>query len=315
MRWPSVGMPTAYLSMIEQKGLRPTHAAGFTLRWPANARPPQDGDRLTADFLNDVVRADTVLISPKQRVFVSTLSTGSPIHSARVYGARRCTAEGLRDEPNCYSVLFYAVSSDDAREMAKAYVRFAPNSYERNLDFAARQVRQTEEMIAARKKRTPELEELLKTSQASLKELKKKVPYRTDEEAEAAIGELDRMLNAARVDIAGIRAKIEAIQQYPADKRTPAVVSKLEVMFVEEAIALREAEARTQEATDLRSQAAKLIDLNETIADATKEKDEAVRMLRDLPQQLPNQNAKLTQVKERRPEVLDDKIFVYSIGD
>ena len=67
-----------------------------------------------------------------------------------------------------------------------------------------------------------EVDQLTETTQKSLDNLAKTVAYRTESEAQAAIGELDRMLNAAQVEMAGITAKIEAIQAYRQERREAA---------------------------------------------------------------------------------------------
>ncbi len=111
--------------------------------------------------------------------------------------------------------------------------------------------------IASLKKRMPEVDEVLKASQASLEELKKTVPYRTDdtdEEATAAIGELDRMINAAR-----------------------------------------------------------LIELNKTIKDATEQKNAAPKQRCDYSPRRENGQGRLAQVKEREPRVLDNTVFIYPV--
>jgi hypothetical protein len=299
LTWPGPRVP---------ENLRPTYAAGLTLRWPRNADVPANNVHA---FLNQIKKQGMTSFSENQQTFLQM----TPWDHIGVLTRGRWTVTGGKDDPDSYRVLLYAVSEADAREMAAAYLRFVREESESYLKNILDGGRRDREKVAAAEKRLPELEGLLKTSTNSLEELRKMVPYRTDEEALAAIGELDRMINAARVDIAGITAKVEAIQGYPPEKRTPAVVSKLEVMFVEEAVALRAAEARKREATDLRTQAARFIDLNDTIRKATEEKTELTGELDTAPRILQRQQAILAQAKEREPNVPDNKAFIYTVAE
>jgi hypothetical protein len=86
-------------------------------------------------------------------------------------------------------------------------------------------------------------------------------------------------------------------------------------MFVEEAIALRAAEARKGEATKLRAQAASYIDLNRTIKEATDERKSRAGELRSVPVRLEERSATLAKLQEQEPKVLDKKVFVYPVSD
>jgi hypothetical protein len=303
LTWPAPGMPTV-LSPA-QENLRPTHAAGLTLRWPRSVDVPNNW----SSFLNHIKRQGMASFSKNQQTF---LQMTAPAQIGTLHRGR-WSVTGEKDDPDYYGVLLYAVSEADAREMAAAYLRFVREKSESSLKYILDEGQQWREKIAAAKKRLPELEGLLKNATNSLEELRKMVPYRTNEEALAAIGELNRMVNVARVDIAGITAKVEAIQGYPPEKRTPAVVAKLEVMFVEEAVALRAAEARKREATDLRTQAARFIDLNDTIRKATEERRELTGELDAAPRILQRQQEVLAQAKEREPNVPDNEAFIYPV--
>lgn len=85
------------------------------------------------------------------------------------------------------------------------------------------------------------------------------------------------------------------------------------VMFVEEAIALRAAEARKREASDLRAQAAKFIDLNKTIPDATDESNSLTQSQQLQPRLIAEANARLAQLKQCEPQVLDSTVFIYPV--
>ncbi len=227
-------------------------------------------------------------------------------------------------------VLLFAVTREDAQKMAQAYYQFARNDwwlgYVRRLNTEIRDWTQTatrEEM------RLSEVDKLLATSQKSLEDLGKSVPYRTESEAQQAIGELDRVLNTAQVEIAGITAKIEAIQSYRQEKRAvrdeqgrvvpvpqpatpPETTAKLNTMFIEESIALRGAQARKQMATMLREQANRFLDLKTTLASAAAERKSLGESLRSSQKELADRREKLEATKQQEPKI-PAKIVIYSV--
>lgn len=163
-----------------------------------------------------------------------------------------------------------------------------------------------------------ELDQLTETTQQSLDTLAKTVAYRTEGEAQAAIGELDRMLNASQVEIAGVMAKIEAIQAYRQERREEGrpvpqeATAKLNMMFVEESIALRGAEARKQMAIQLREQAGRFVDLKSTLARAAREKPSLVKNLEKHREEVPGRRQWLETAKQREPQI-PDKIVIYPV--
>jgi hypothetical protein len=303
VNWPMQRMPADGFDQIRQQNLIPTTIAAVTLPWPGKREMPEN--RL--NFAGNGVFLNTLSVSQRQRALFQT--------SYRQHGVSmfrgRATAAGVKDDPNAYVVLFAAVSPEDAKEMARVYLRLAQSKYEQELQSLTDVMQRTKERIASKEKRLPELEELLKNSRASLETLRKAVPYRTDAEATAAIGELDRLINTARVEIAGVRAKIDAIHGY--GQQAPAVAAKLEVMLVEESIALRAAEARRTEASSLRTQAARFVDLNNTLKEATEEKNQITGELRTAPNVVREQNQRLAEVKAQEPRVPDSKVFLYRV--
>ena len=287
---------------------RPTHAAGITLHWFEDMR--RLGTQSQREFLRSCLGPQRDVLSQEQEAFLRAVHPSLAIETRR---GRMTAAEIQDNDPNYYCAVLYAVSREDAQKMAEGYVRFAMDEFRGEVRKQTYAIQRRAERIASAEKRIPELEALLQTARTSLEELKKQVPYRSDDQALEAAGELDKMLNAAQVEIAGIRAKIEAIQSWQAEKPIQAVSSKLEVMFVEEAIALRAAEARKRAATDLRTQADRFIDLNETIRDASAE---MLRRRKSLPgdkTMLQSYESQLAKLKQREPKVLDNKVFIYPV--
>jgi hypothetical protein len=208
----------------------------------------------------------------------------------------------LQGDPNQPAVLLYAMSPEDAKTMARAYAQFCMLAYRTNLGFAERDEEKAAKGIAASQKSLSEVEELLRKSQESLEALRKKAPYRTEQEATQAVGELDRMRNAALVELAGIEAKLAAIQKY--QKELPSdQVSRLNAMYVEESIGLFAADARRRTATRLRDEASQFVDLNQTVQKATAEKETLSKRLPDIEKMLKRDRDSIEYMKQNKPQV------------
>lgn len=199
---------------------------------------------------------------------------------------------GERIDPNQPEhLLLYAVSLEDARKMAQAYFQFAGTLFRQQIEREEGEIRQRSETVAWEEKRVREVDKLFETTQKSWDDLVKIVPYRAENEARDAIGELDRMLNAAQVDIAGIEAKIAALKDYRGNANQD-VKPKLDVMMVDELVTLRGAEARRQMATRLRTQANQFLDLKVELANVTGEKQA-------LPKRLAAHRRELSDLQDR----------------
>jgi hypothetical protein len=237
-----------------------------------------------------------------------------------------------RPDPNGPEhVLLYAMTLDDAKKMAQAYYRYARNEwwlgYVKRLNNEIQRFTQT---AAQEQTKISEVEQLLATTQKSLEDLGKIVPYRTESEAQQAIGELDRVLNTAQVEIAGITAKIEAIQGYrqtrvgvardaqgrtvpvPQAATPPETTAKLNAMFIEESIALRGAQARKEMATRLREQANRFLDLKSTLTNATAERKTLSESLQSSQKELADRREKLEATLQQEPKI-PAKIIIYPV--
>ncbi len=289
--------------------IKPTWAAGLTLRSPIHTNTRRG--RISDIFRRYVRGQQGIPFSEGQRTF---LAGAIDIGLDRI-GSGRLTAEYRREDPNHSVVILYAVSREDAEHMAKAYLRFAMEHHHRKIEQCRSNIQQATEKIASTKKRIPELEEAVATNQQAMTELKKSVPYRTTEEAMQAIGELDRMLNTIEIEIAGIRARIEAIQKYQDDVKAPLAIKRnCPVLFIEESIALQGAEARRRTAGRLRHQANTFIDLSQALPILETERQNRTVDLPRFEEHLARTQRELAHAKEREPKVLDHKAFIYRLA-
>jgi hypothetical protein len=102
----------------------------------------------------------------------------------------------------------------------------------------------------------------LRQSQREYRSIQQEVLYTGVDEAFARIIELDQNFNAAQIEIAGIRATIDAIENYRKNQQQspPPNTDRFGPMLTEQSIALQAAEARKQAAADLRRRTQEYID-------------------------------------------------------
>lgn len=294
------------------------YAAAVPRLEPTQFLPRPGNTSQMNDFLHIAEREAG--LSARQKAF---------LNAAHVEGAytsgiqtRDPKAHPMVDQPDPNGperAIFYAVTLDDAKKMARAYLRYGVTRWQGQVKAEEEALRKVTEKVAQEEKRSAELDELTQTAQKTLEGLQKTVPYRAEDEARQALAELDRMLNAAQVEIAGLTAKIEAIRGYRQQIRkeetreiSPDAAAKLDAMLVEESISLRGAEARRQMASRLREQASRFVDLKSTLANAAAEKKTVAESLEKDRKVLPGRQTWLKTAKEGEPRI-PDKIIIYPV--
>jgi hypothetical protein len=318
------------LSKNEQTFLRrwrPPYAAAIPLSDPTTFFPLIDG-RTEVEFPHFLLRRAS--LSEQQRKFVSDSTwffvRGNDLTSFRlVRRPPRLPGEPMGTawytkltfpeppDPNRPQVVLYALTLDDAKKMAEAYVQYAMSVFNDRVRTYEAQIQRISGEIAAGEQKTAELSGLLTATRKSLDELKKTVPYRTTEAALAAIGDLNTTVNTALVDIAGIREKIAAIQKLEAGPPPQVVLDRLREMFVEESVALQGAEARRKMATQLREQAQTFVDLNETLQKTSAEKGQTAADLDEQRKDLTRLQDSLEQTRKEKPEIQGNTITIYPV--
>ncbi len=223
------------------------------------------------------------------------------------------------DDPNSPQFLLYAVSLEDAKKMAEAYVRYAKGSCRDKVVSMQDELKKLSDELADEQRKLPEVIQSVEAAKKSFEDLQRQVPYRDDKQALDAAAELDKMLNMAQVDIAGIRARIETIQGYQKSRdnaipsRPLEFAPKLELMFIEEAVALQGAEARKRMATTLRKQADSYIDLKVAWQRTETERDRLTHYVSFLPNTIEAARQKLASEMEQEPKIINNKVFIYPV--
>ncbi len=283
---------------------KPGYAAAIPIAGPTRFLPLFEGRAFHPPV---ELRAD---LSERQRAFLEVLD------EAMGGGGWQSSLVRDRSDPNGSTrVWLYAVTLEDAQKMAQAYFQYAVSNFHSQIDGLEKLTHKTEGQIAEAEKRLSELGTLAEATGKSLDELRKSIPYRMLEEAQAAIGELDRMRNAAQVEIAGIRVRIDAIQEYQQQQRggVPAVISKLGIMFIEESVALQGAAAREKMATHLREQANRFVDIEFTLANVGGERTALTDNLRGYRNNLEVIAGQMKSVHESRPQI-PDRVVIYPVA-
>ena len=231
--------------------IKPTHVAEFLFQHPLANHEPDSSLRGNRMILETFVGKS---MTKKQRDYLTesvALSWMSP-----------------RDLlPDYYHLCLYAVSQEDAKKMVEAVIEILTNKANAKVQALITERQELEQKL-------PQLESkyLQKGSEYdSIKsELQKKCkegPYSpndlihgsgVDKEAKEYIFELNKKIDAINIRIAGIRAKLVAIQKYQvkgAHERfaTNETMAKLEQLFITQTIELKGAEVEKETATNIRT--------------------------------------------------------------
>ena len=217
------------------------------------------------------------------------------------------------EDPNASQSLLYAVSLDDAKKMAEAYLQYARDRFKEKVTPIQAESNRLTKQLADEQQKLPEAIQAYEAAKKAFEDLQKQVPYRYDKQALDAAAELDKMINMAQVDIAGIRARIEVIQHEQQKRPPTAVAAQLEIMFIQEAVALQGAQARKNMATTLRKQADSYIDLRGTRDLAEVERDRLTQEVSALPEMIRRVKEKLAATMQEEPKVINNRVFIYPV--
>ncbi len=315
----AVGLPAPHLRQTYQTRSPWNGTVAYVAGVPSNRSEyfPKHG----SNEIREVVRlAQSLGISKEQQRFLELTDGG--LQGYRVGGVDFHTPPNFYtppDDPNSPQFLLYAVSLEDAKKMAEAYVRYARDSFRAKAASMQNELKRLSDELADGQQKSPEAIQSVEAAKKSFEDLQRQVPYRDDKQALDAAAELDKMLNMAQVDIAGIRARIETIQGYQKshDNAIPSrpleFAPKLELMFIEEAVALQGAEARKRMATNLRKQADSYIDLKVAWQRAEAERDRLAQYVRFLRPMIEDARQKLANEMEQEPKIINNKVFIYRV--
>jgi hypothetical protein len=163
----------------------------------------------------------------------------------------------------------YAFTVDDAKLITEAFIETVnkkaretlPPLLDKFMNERKQKLQEYRERIADIKNKLAEKEPELKSAESAYRKFKNTDRYKiladtdADEKSKKTIAQVNEMLSILDIELAGIREKLNVIEQYrKSDKFSKATLEKLEQMFVEQMIELRGTEARKEAAIRLRDQ-------------------------------------------------------------
>jgi hypothetical protein len=210
-------------------------------------------------FINFALEQD---ISEQQRTFLEV--TQGRLTAAHDW-SYKASAESRQ-------LLLFAVTHEDAQEMAQAYLDTAMEWYKDHITDRKREIQKRQSLLNRDKgfltyeEDIAELESKIRTTTNLYEAMSKNTPYRSREEALNAVADLNALLNTILVDISGVRTTIDVIQDYQLDQRLNTNMKiRLEDMLIEQSISLKATLARQETATKLRDQLLQFTDLKASL--------------------------------------------------
>jgi len=162
-----------------------------------------------------------------------------------------------------FHIRLYAMSELDARKMAEAFIEAMTLKAEK-IESYKQQIRMLQESIFRNQNEILDKEAEAEVFLANFQESIENVHYLSTDEAKQAISELNTMLNNLDIELAGMKAKLMAIQEHRERQKAKkheeginreGILLKLEDMWIDLLIELKVTEARKETAIQLRSQA------------------------------------------------------------
>jgi hypothetical protein len=232
--------------------IRPTHVAKLFIKDYGNLPGTTRQGGFERLLQTDVSKS----MSAKQREFLATSSSYDRIKD-RIPG-----------KPIDYvSFHLYAVSQDDAKKMAHAFIESLKERAQERIKRQEDYISEREQKIAKAKKELPEKQSQLKKIEEEYKAAKSSnYWFSSDEEAvslsKESILENDKTLDKLNIEIAGISERLKVIEMYrnkPNQRDT--VYQKLDEMFIELTIELRGFEAKRAITEKIRNEEQKFLSL------------------------------------------------------
>lgn len=199
--------------------------------------------------------------------------------------------------------------------MSQLYLNYMVRGYtarkkELSADVASktRRIKGLQQTVSAYESELPKAEK-------AFEELRAQVFYRSSQDAEKAIQELNRILTATRIDIAGQESAVETIWEYRKRpvRRTATYAKSLEQMLLEHNISLKASQARGAAARSARAQAIRFIELEGYTVTTPRKLQEAKLRLSGTETQLAKLKEELADLV--KPEVIDNKVAIYKIEE
>jgi len=217
---------------------------------------------------------------------------------------------------NHWHFRLYAVSQDDARQMAQALLEFVTGIADERLQRYSDEQRKLQEKVGQLKKEISEEETKLKATETELQELKKTVRYLSVSEARDTVVELNKKLDDLNIEIAGLRAEVEATSEAIGGPARGPFRDKLEEIRIERMIKLKAAEAKKESAMKIRDQAEAFFRLVNELSQFRPQLSELRSRFESGEQSLRQREYQLANppMEMLPPKVFQNKVTIYPVG-
>jgi hypothetical protein len=285
--------------------IKPTHVAVFYIR-PSNL--PEGHE----DILQILNTSAGKTLSENQRHFLT--ASDSVI----------CLS--FQDIRNHDQIRLYAVSEEEAKKTARAYLECAINRANAKVQEYEKYLNETKEKIIQIKKSLPEKQKQSKAAESKFKETKNARYFSLEdgeayENAKETMLQMDKMLDVLEIELEGIQEKLTSIEKFRSTKRlggrrlSEETLDKLDHMLVEQMIELKGAEARKEATLRIRGREKGFLDLfnqwdslNSEVNRLKRNLDNSEKNMRNIEKTLANPRKEMLP-----PKVYQDRITIYPV--
>ncbi len=275
--------------------IRPTHAARLLV----------DKSR---SFVEEILQTSAgASMSKRQHDFIKT--TGRPFNRID---------SGNTNVRGYYEFTLYAVSEDDAKKMTVAFLELITNRAKEKVQSVIDRKQKLAKQIADKKIKLAEKEKEMAAAQARLNKLRDAVHYLSLDEAMDAASEFNRILSTFNVEYAGIKAKLNLIEDYISRYRETGhadMFGKLEQMKIEQLIELASVNARKEMAQAMRKQAHDFCTCQQHVDELTRKEYELSMNLKGNESRFKDYESDLAAnpLESRLPKVYENKVTIYPV--
>jgi hypothetical protein len=215
----------------------------------------------------------------------------------------------------------FVVTSDDVKKMVQAYFEVRINAIRKYYQQMQTELEEYEQMATQYKSEISIKETELEAVEAKYQEIKSITHHSLShseaaKEASTSISEMNNILNLLNIELAGIRAKLQAIEKYKADNKvtvTGALIPVIEQIIIEQTIELASAEARKASTIEISRREQKCLNLSSQWASLEHELSRLRKKLNQTEKQIKSDKDRFGEAPwlEEIPKIYQEKVTVY----
>lgn len=300
--------------VVGEWSIKPTHVGELFIwnihreRWSNRGRVQYRSviDFTNSDTLKDILGTSSGIdMSQSQLEF---LRTGQAITVVGSYG---------EIVGNYFCFLCYAVSEDDAKKTVKALMEFLTYKAHELYDYQLKRQKSLQTEITGYEDDIQKKGKELEVVRDKLDAISKVVHYLYSKEAGEIVLELNKTLNSLDVEIAGLQAKVSAIEAYRPMKTNMLgeINNKLEAMMAEQSVQLAGALAKKEALMKIRDQAEEFYNLYEQKKELPMSINALKSNLSEAENSLERVEATLFKLppEMQPPKVFQNKVTIYPV--